>query len=148
MQHSTLMKREELGDKFQRNWLVIDAKGQTLGRLASRIARILMGKHKPEYTPHVDTGDYVIVLNAKEIKVTGDKRQQKKYYHYSGYPGGLREWTFAELIERHPTKPLEEAVKNMLPKTVLGRRMLKKLKVYPGTEHPHRVQNPQPLEHR
>lgn len=148
MQHSTLMKREELGDKFQRNWLVIDAKGQTLGRLAARIARMLMGKHKPEYTPHVDTGDYVVVINAKEIKVTGKKSSQKRYFHYSGYPGGVREWTFAELIEKHPTKPLEEAVKNMLPKTVLGRRMLKKLKVYPGTEHPHLVQNPQPLEPR
>ena len=148
MQHSTLMKREELGKKFRRNWLVIDAKGQTLGRLATQIAKILMGKHKPEYTPHVDTGDYVIVINAKEIKVTGDKRQQKKYYHYSRYPGGIREWTFAELIKKHPTKPLEEAVKNMLPKTVLGHRMLKKLKVYPSAEHPHQVQNPQSLERK
>jgi large subunit ribosomal protein L13 len=144
MQHSTFMKREELGKKFHRNWLVIDAKDQTLGRLATQIAKILMGKHKSVYTPHVDTGDYVIVINAKEIKVTGNKRQQKKYYHYSGYPGGLREWTFEELLARHPTKPLEEAVKNMLPKTVLGRRMFKKLKVYAGAEHPHQVQNPKP----
>lgn len=145
MQRSTLMKREELGKKFQRNWVVIDAKGQTLGRLASQIAKILMGKHKPEYTPHVDTGDYVVVINAKEITVTGKKSSQKKYFHYSGYPGGIRERTFAEMLEKHPTKPIEEAVKNMLPKTVLGRRMLKKLKVYAGAEHPHHVQNPKPL---
>lgn len=132
MQHSTLMRREELGKTFCRNWVVIDAKGQTLGRLASQIAKLLMGKHKPEYTPHVDTGDYVVVINAKDIKVTGKKREQKKYFHYSGYPGGIREWTFEQMIQKHPTKPLEEAVKNMLPKTVLGRRMLKKLKVYPA----------------
>ncbi len=146
MQHSTLMKREDLGKRFQRRWVLIDAKGKTLGRLASQIAKILMGKHKPEYTPHVDTGDYVVVVNAKEIKVTGKKREQKQYFHYSGYPGGIREWTFEQLIEKHPTKPIEEAVKNMLPKSVLGRRMLKKLKVYPGPEHPHQAQNPQPIE--
>jgi large subunit ribosomal protein L13 len=104
-----------------------------------------MGKHKPAYTPHVDTGDYVVVINAKEIKVTGKKRQQKRYFHYSGYPGGIRERTFEEMLRKHPTKPLEEAVKNMLPKTVLGRRMLKKLKVYAGSEHPHQIQNPQPI---
>lgn len=143
MQRSTLMKREELGKQFQRSWVVIDAKGQTLGRLASQIAKILMGKHKPEYTPHVDTGDYVVVINAKEVKVTGKKSSQKKYFRYSGYPGGIRERTFAEMLVKHPTKPIEEAVKNMLPKTVLGRRMLKKLKVYAGPEHPHQAQDPQ-----
>jgi large subunit ribosomal protein L13 len=148
MQRSTLMQRDELGQKFNRNWVVIDAKGQTLGRLASQIAKILMGKDKPGYTPHVDTGDYVVVINAKEIKVTGKKFSQKKYFHYSGYPGGIRAWTFAEMLEKHPTKPLEEAVKNMLPKTTLGRRMLKKLKVYAGAAHPHHVQNPKPLSIR
>lgn len=146
MQYSTFVKREELSKRFNRNWVVVDARGQTLGRLAARIAKILMGKHKPLYTPHVDAGDYVVVINAKEIKVTGAKRQQKKYFHYSGYPGGIREWTFAEMLEKHPTKPIEEAVKNMLPKTVLGRRMLKKLKVYPGPEHPHHAQEPQPVK--
>ncbi len=142
MQNSTLMKREDLGQRFQRNWVLVDAKGQTLGRLASQIAKVLMGKHKPNYTPHVDVGDYVIVINAKEIKVTGKKSAQKMYYHYSRYPGGLRAWTFSQMLECHSTKPLEEAVRNMLPKTVLGRRMLKKLKIYAGPEHPHQTKNP------
>lgn len=142
MQNSTLMKREDLGKRFQRNWVLVDAKGATLGRLASQIAKVLMGKYKPNYTPHVDVGDYVIVINAKEVKVTGKKSEQKIYYHYSRYPGGLRSWTFSQMVERHPTKPIEEAVRNMLPKTVLARRMLKKLKVYAGAEHPHQAQNP------
>lgn len=142
MQSSTLMKREDLGKRFQRNWVLVDAKGATLGRLASQIAKVLMGKYKPNYTPHVDVGDYVIVINAKEVKVTGKKSEQKIYYHYSRYPGGLRSWTFSQMVERHPTKPIEEAVRNMLPKTVLARRMLKKLKVYAGPEHPHQAQNP------
>lgn len=146
MQHSTLAKREEMGQTFQRNWVLIDAKGRTLGRLASQIAKRLMGKHKPLYTPHVDVGDYVVVINAKAVKVTGNKPEQKMYHHYSGYPGGLRSWTFAQMIERHPAKPIEEAVKNMLPKTVLGRRMFKKLKVYAEAEHPHQAQNPQAIE--
>ncbi|MCS6936711.1 MAG: 50S ribosomal protein L13 [Candidatus Bipolaricaulota bacterium] len=143
MQRTTLMKKDDR--RSLRAWVLVDARGETLGRLASRIAKILMGKHKPYYTPHVDVGDYVVVINAKEIKVTGKKSEQKIYYHYSRYPGGLRSWTFSQMIERHPTKPLEEAVRNMLPKTVLGRRMLKKLKIYPGPEHPHQIQNPTPI---
>lgn len=142
MQHTTLMKKEDLDRRFQHRWVLVDARGATLGRLASQVAKILMGKHKPNYTPHVDVGDYVVVINAKEIKVTGKKSEQKIYYHYSRYPGGLRSWTFSEMVERHPTKPIEEAVRNMLPKTVLGRRMLKKLKIYAGPEHPHQIQNP------
>jgi len=146
MQKTFVAKREEMGQSWQRNWYLVDAKGKTLGRLASRIAHVLMGKHKPIYTPHVDVGDYVVVINAAQVRVTGKKREQKKYYRYSGYPGGLKEQTFEELIAKHPTRPLYEAVRRMLPRSTLGRRMLKKLKIYPGPEHPHRPQNPQPLE--
>jgi large subunit ribosomal protein L13 len=146
MQKTLLAKREEMGKEWERAWYVVDARGKTLGRLASRIAHVLMGKHKPIYTPHVDVGDYVIVINAAQIHVTGAKREQKRYYRYSGYPGGLREQTFEELLKKHPTKPLYEAVRRMLPRSTLGRRMLKKLKVYPGSEHPHAAQNPRPLD--
>lgn len=146
LQKTVLMKREEMGETWQRNWYIVDAKGQTLGRLAVQIARVLMGKHKPIYTSHVDVGDYVVVINAAEVKVTGKKREQKRYYHYSGYPGGLRERTFEEMIEKHPTRPLSDAVRRMLPKSTLGRRMLKKLKIYPESEHPHTAQHPQPLD--
>jgi large subunit ribosomal protein L13 len=146
MQKTLLAKREEMGKEWERAWYVVDARGKTLGRLASRIAHVLMGKHKPIYTPHVDVGDYVIVINASQIHMTGAKREKKRYYRYSGYPGGIKEQTFEELIEKHPTKPLYEAVRRMLPRSTLGRRMLKKLKIYPGPEHPHAAQNPRPLD--
>lgn len=146
MQKTILAKREDMGKSWRRNWYLIDARGKTLGRLAARIARVLMGKHKPIYTPHVDVGDYVVVINAAQIRVTGKKREEKMYYHYSGYPGGLNEQTFEEVMRKHPTLPLYEAVRRMIPRTTLGRRQLKKLKIYPGPEHPHAAQNPQPLE--
>jgi len=146
MQKTPLAKREDMGKEWERAWYIVDARGKTLGRLASRIAHILMGKHKPIYTPHVDVGDYVVVINAAQINVTGAKREKKLYYRYSGYPGGLKEQTFEELIRKHPTKPLYEAVRRMLPRSTLGRRMLKKLKIYPGPEHPHAAQDPKPLD--
>ncbi len=130
----------------ERNWLVVDATGQTLGRLATRIADELRGKRKPEYTPHCDTGDFVIVVNAEKIEVTGNKRQQKRYYRHSGYPGGLRERTFAEMQARRPEEIVRLAVKGMLPRNRLGRAQLRKLKVYAGPQHPHRAQQPRPLE--
>lgn len=131
---------------IERNWWVVDAEGQTLGRLASRIALILRGKHKPMYTPNIDTGDYVIVVNADKINVTGDKLDAKVYYRHSGYPGGLKERTLREQLDKFPARPIEIAVKGMLPKSTLGRQMIKKLKVYAGPEHPHAAQQPQPLE--
>ncbi len=146
MQKSTLMKKETEGQDWKHDWYLVDAKGKTLGRLAVTIARILMGKHKPVYTPHVDVGDYVIVVNAGQINVTGDKRTQKKYYSYSGYPGGLSERNLAQVLAQFPTRPIEVAVRTMLPKSVLGRRMFKKLKVYAGAEHPHALQSPKPLD--
>lgn len=146
MQKTVLAKKEERGRGFEREWHLVDARGKPLGRLAARIARILMGKHKPLYTPHVDVGDYVVVINAAHIEVTGKKRQEKRYYRYSGYPGGIKERTFEELIAKKPTEPLYLAVKRMMPNSTLGRRMLKKLKIYPGPQHPHRAQNPQPLD--
>ena len=127
------------------NWYVVDAAGQTLGRLATQIAMRLRGKHKPEYTPHVDTGDFIIVLNAEKIKVTGAKKTDKIYYSHSGYVGGIKEISFEKLIAKHPTRVLEIAVKGMLPKNPLGRAMYRKLKVYAGTEHPHAAQQPQIL---
>jgi large subunit ribosomal protein L13 len=130
----------------ERRWYVVDAEGQTLGRLASRIATILKGKHKPTYTPHADVGDYVIVINADKIHVTGRKLLQKMYHHHSGYPGGLKSFNLRDLLQRHPTRPIEFAVKGMLPKNRLGRRMFKKLKVYVGRDHPHQAQKPQVLE--
>jgi large subunit ribosomal protein L13 len=126
-----------------RKWWVIDAKGQPLGRLAANVASILRGKHKPVYTPHVDTGDFVIVVNAAEVAVSGNKADKKKYYSYSGYPGGMKEVTFRQLIGRKPEAPIQKAVKGMLPKNVLGRQMFTKLKVYPTAEHPHVAQQPQ-----
>ncbi len=128
------------------NWYIVDASGKTLGRLASEIARRLRGKHKPEYTPHVDTGDYIVVVNAEKLHVTGAKRTDKIYYNHSGYPGGMKEITFEKLIAKHPTRVLEIAVKGMLPKNSLGRDMYRKLKVYAGTEHPHAAQEPKPLD--
>jgi len=145
-QRTYVAKNEEMGQEWTREWWIIDARGQTLGRMASRIALVLMGKHKPIYTPHVDVGDYVVVINAAEIDVTGNKPQSKLYHSYSGYPGGLRSRPFNEVVEKHPTKPVYEAVRRMLPKSKLGDRMLKKLRVYAGEEHPHQPQQPQPLD--
>ena len=132
----------------QREWYVVDAAGQTLGRLAARVARILRGKHKPTYSPSVDTGDFVIVVNAEQIHVTGRKLDQKIYYRYSGYPGGLKEITLRNLLQRHPARVIEHAVRGMLPKNRLGRQMFKKLKVYAGPDHPHAAQQPKQLELR
>lgn len=131
---------------IERLWHVVDAEGQTLGRLASRIATILKGKHKTIYTPHADVGDYVIVINADKIRVTGRKMSQKVYHRHSGYPGGLKSINLRDLLQRHPTRAVEFAVKGMLPKNRLGRRMFKKLKVYAGSDHPHQAQKPQVLE--
>jgi large subunit ribosomal protein L13 len=131
--------------EIEQQWYLVDAEGQTLGRLATRIADTLRGKRKPEYTPHIDTGDFVVVVNAEKIAVTGKKREDKIYYRHSGYPGGLRERTFAEEIERRPTEVLRKAVKGMLPRNRLARRQLTKLKIYAGPEHPHGAQNPTPL---
>jgi large subunit ribosomal protein L13 len=132
-------------DGIERRWYVVDAEGQTLGRLATRIADTLRGKRKPEYTPHVDTGDFVVVVNAEKIAVTGKKREQKIYYRHSGYPGGLRERTLGDELERRPTEVLRKAVKGMLPRNRLGRQQINKLKIYAGPEHPHVAQNPQAL---
>ncbi|WP_018141927.1 MULTISPECIES: 50S ribosomal protein L13 [unclassified Thioalkalivibrio] len=132
--------------EVERDWFLVDADGKTLGRLATEIASRLRGKHKPVYTPHVDTGDYIVVINAEKIRVSGNKAMDKKYFHHSGYPGGIKEANFTQMIERHPEKVLELAVKGMLPRNPLGRAMFKKLKVYAGTEHRHTAQQPQPLE--
>ena len=130
----------------QREWLVVDATGLTLGRLATRIADALRGKNKPEYTPHVDTGDFVIVINAEKISVTGKKMTDKKYYRHSGYPGGLKTRTLAEMLERRPEEVIRKAVKGMLPRNRLARKQITKLKVYAGPEHPHVAQKPQTME--
>ena len=132
-------------DSRERNWLVVDASGKTLGRLATQIADVLRGKRKPEYTPHIDTGDFVIVVNAERIAVTGNKRQEKRYYRHSGYPGGLRSRTLEEMLQRRPEEVIRLAVKGMLPRTRLGRAQLRKLKVYAGSDHPHQAQQPEPL---
>ncbi len=128
------------------NWYVVDAAGKTLGRLASQVATRLRGKHKPEYTPHVDTGDFIVVINASQIKVTGNKNKAKIYYSHSGYPGGLKEITFEKLLAKRPEQVIEIAIKGMLPKNILGRAMYRKLKVYAGTDHPHTAQQPQLLD--
>ena len=130
----------------ERNWLVVDASGQTLGRLATQIADALRGKRKPEYTPHVDTGDFVIVVNAEKVSVTGKKREEKLYYRHSGYPGGLRSRTLGDLLERKPEEVIRLAVRGMLPRTRLGRAQLRKLKIYAGPDHPHEAQKPEPME--
>lgn len=129
-----------------RDWFVVDASGKTLGRMATEIARRLRGKHKAEYTPHVDTGDYVIVINAEKIRVTGNKTQDKMYYHHTGYIGNLKSISFDKLLAKAPQRPIEIAVKGMLPKNPLGRQMFSKLKVYAGTEHPHVAQQPRVLD--
>jgi len=132
-------------ETVQRSWYVIDAEGQTLGRLATEVARRLRGKHKTEYTPHVDTGDYIVVVNAEKVIVTGRKASDKTYYRHTGHPGGLKEATFTQMIERSPEKVIELAVKGMLPRNPLGRAMYRKLKVYAGQEHPHDAQQPETL---
>jgi large subunit ribosomal protein L13 len=128
-----------------RDWFVVDAEGKTLGRMATEIARRLRGKHKPEYTPHVDTGDYIIIVNAEKVRVTGNKAKDKMYYRHTGYPGGLRSMSFEKMVDHAPERTVEFAVKGMLPKGPLGRAMYAKLKVYAGTEHPHQAQQPQAL---
>ena len=130
----------------ERNWLVVDAEGMILGRLATQIADTLRGKRKPTYTPHIDTGDFVVVVNAEKIAVTGKKRTDKRYYRHSGYPGGLKSRTLAEMLDRRPEEVIRLAVKGMLPRNRLARKQLTKLKVYAGPEHPHAAQQPQPME--
>lgn len=133
-------------ESVKRDWYVVDATGKTLGRIATEIASRLRGKHKPEYTPHVDTGDYIIVVNAEKVVVTGTKAQAKKYYSHTGFPGGIKEITFEKLIDKKPEMVLETAVKGMLPKGPLGRAMFRKLKVYAGAEHQHAAQQPKVLD--
>ena len=130
--------------EIERQWLVVDADGQTLGRLATRVARLLTGKHKPTYSTHIDTGDHVIVINAEKIKVTGSKLESKYYYRHSGYPGGLRQEKLSHLLERRPEEVVRRAVKGMVPHTRLGTQQLRKLRVYAGKEHPHEAQQPVP----
>ena len=130
----------------QHDWYVVDAEGKTLGRFASEIARRLRGKHKAEYTPHVDTGDYIVVVNAEKVRVTGKKEQDKIYYRHSGYPGGIKATTLGKMRAEHPERVLAAAVRGMMPRNSLGRAMLRKLKVYAGPSHPHAAQQPQPLE--
>lgn len=132
-------------ETVERDWYVVDANGKTLGRLATEIARRLRGKHKPVYTPHVDTGDYIVVINAGKVAVTGNKRTDKVYYSHTGFPGGIKEITFEKQIQKDPRKVIESAVKGMLPRNPLGRAMFRKLKVYAGSEHPHVAQQPKEL---
>jgi large subunit ribosomal protein L13 len=133
-------------EDIQRKWYVIDADGKTLGRLATRVATILRGKHKPIFTPHLDCGDFVIVINAEKIRVTGNRLHEKMYYHHSGYPGGLSTISLRDLLNKRPERAIQYAVKKMLPKNALGRHMFKKLHVYAGGEHPHAAQHPEVLE--
>lgn len=133
-------------EDIKRNWYVVDASGKTLGRLSSKIAKVLRGKHKPTYTPHVDTGDFVIVVNAEKINLTGNKWEQKLYRKHSEFPGGLKEIPYNKLREKKPELMVKQAVKGMLPKNKLGRSMLRKLKIYAGSEHPHQAQQPENLE--
>jgi len=133
-------------NEITHEWFVVDAAGQTLGRLASKVAQVLRGKHKPIYSPNADVGDFVIVVNAEQVAVTGRKMDQKMYYHHTGYPGGIRSINLREQLKRHPTFAVRAAVRGMLPKHRLGRKMLKKLKVYAGPEHPHQSQQPRVLE--
>jgi large subunit ribosomal protein L13 len=133
-------------DEIQRDWWIVDAAGRPLGRLATEIARILRGKHKPSFTPHLDVGDHVIVINASQVRLTGNKADQKTYFRHSGYMGGEKHIPFKRMLERHPDRVIELAVKGMLPKNSLGRKTRQKLRVYADAEHPHQGQNPQPLE--
>ncbi|MCX7750547.1 MAG: 50S ribosomal protein L13 [Candidatus Bipolaricaulota bacterium] len=145
MQKTYMAKKEDAGVTFRRDWYVVDATDQPLGRLASKLALILQGKHKPVYTPFFDVGDYVVVINADKVRLTGKKWDQKIHYRHSGYIGHLRATPYRELRARHPELPIQLAVRRMLPKNELGRRMLRKLKIYPGPDHPHQAQNPTPL---
>ncbi len=129
----------------QRAWFVVDAEGQTLGKLAVKVASVLRGKHRPTFTPHVDTGDFVVVINAEKIQVSGKKRDQKLYRHHTGFPGGLKTRTFRQMQEKHPDRIIKKAIKGMLPHNRLGNQQIKKLKIYAGAEHPHQAQQPQPL---
>ncbi|MAB21468.1 MAG: 50S ribosomal protein L13, partial [Idiomarina sp.] len=133
-------------ETVKRDWYVVDAEGKTLGRLATEIARRLRGKHKPEYTPHVDTGDYIVVINAEKVAVTGNKAQDKMYYSHTGFPGGIKSISFEKLIAKKPEMVIQKAVKGMLPRGPLGRAMFRKLKVYAGTEHNHIAQQPKQLD--
>lgn len=133
-------------ESVSREWYVVDATDKTLGRLSTAIANRLRGKHKPEYTPHVDTGDYIVVVNAEKIKVTGNKTTDKVYHHHTGYPGGIKSITFDKLIDKAPERVIEKAVKGMMPKNKLSRSMMSKLKIYAGNEHPHSAQQPMPLD--
>jgi large subunit ribosomal protein L13 len=143
MKKITISAKEQ---EVQKDWYVVDAQGQTLGRIATRVATILRGKHKALFTPHIDCGDYVVVVNAEKIHVTGQKMTQKKYYRHSGYPGGLRETSLRDQLQKFPGRVIESAVRGMLPKNRLGRRMFKKLKVYAGPDHPHTAQQPKTLD--
>lgn len=133
-------------ETVKRDWYVVDAEGKTLGRLATEIARRLRGKHKPEYTPHVDTGDYIVIINAEKVAVTGNKAQDKMYYSHTGFPGGIKSISFEKLIAKKPEMVIQKAVKGMLPRGPLGRAMFRKLKVYAGTEHNHIAQQPKQLD--
>ena len=133
-------------ESVSREWYVVDATDKTLGRLSTAIANRLRGKHKPEYTPHVDTGDYIVVVNAEKIRVTGNKTTDKVYHHHTGYPGGIKSLTFDKLIDKAPERVIEKAVKGMMPKNKLSRSMMSKLKIYAGNEHPHSAQQPMPLD--
>lgn len=132
--------------EITREWYIVDAEGQTLGRLASKVSKILQGKHKPIYTPHIDTGDFVIIINAEKINVTGNKANTKVYRKHSGYPGGLKEVSYKRLLEKQPEQIIRYAIKGMMPKTILGKQMLKKLKVYAGPNHPHQAQKPKEID--
>ena len=133
-------------ESVTREWYLVDATDKTLGRLSTEIANRLRGKHKPEYTPHVDTGDYIVVVNAEKIRVTGNKGSEKVYHHHTGYPGGIKSISFSKLIDKAPERIIEKAVKGMMPKNKLSRSMMMKLKIYAGSEHPHSAQRPTPLE--
>lgn len=148
MKTTVSVRKEQYDTKgdLSRSWFYVDAEGKTLGRLSTEIAKVLQGKHKPIYTPNVDTGDYVVVVNAEKIKVTGKKLTDKIYYHHTGYPGGIKSISAGALLKKSPTALVEKAVKGMMPKNKLNRKALTKLKVYAGPEHPHQNHNPQPLE--
>ncbi|MDT8446840.1 MAG: 50S ribosomal protein L13 [bacterium] len=147
MKQTPFVRKEDyVSGELQKEWFVIDAEGKTLGRIATEIAKILQGKHKPTYTPHVDTGDYVVVVNAEKVKVTGAKMKDKMYYHHTGYPGGIKQANLAALMERKPSAAIEHAVKGMLPSNQLNRNGLDKLKVYAGPAHPHGAHKPTTLE--
>lgn len=143
--HHSWTTHSAKASELKQEWYVVDAAGQTLGRLATRISQVLQGKHKPAYTPHVDTGDFVVVINAEQVVLTGRKLDQKKYHHYSGHPGGLKSATARQVLDTKPERVLEAAVQGMVPGTRLGRAMLSKLKVYAGAEHPHAAQQPVPF---